>query len=145
MFCRGNVFSRRRTPKVTAIEYVDTAAQEPKVTNAPENIWLVYGDLEHDDTHQTCYRGGDVGWCDEAQFASDVMYVRADVADRLRAALVELRERIKGHPAYAELTEDEEIAIGGETAELSYLARVADMALVMSRGERRPNALRSAD
>ena len=53
---------------------------------------------------------------------------RKDAA-RLREALTELRDRIKGHPAYAELTEDEELDVGGETAELSYLARVADAAM----------------
>ena len=47
----------------------------------------------------------------------------------LRAALTELRDRIKGHPAYADLTEEQEIQEGGDTAELSYLARVADDAL----------------
>ncbi len=49
--------------------------------------------------------------------------------DDLHSALTELRDRIKGHPAYASLTEDEEIDCGGDTAELSYLARVADAAL----------------
>jgi uncharacterized metal-binding protein YceD (DUF177 family) len=48
---------------------------------------------------------------------------------RLRAALTEIRNRIKTHPAYAELTEAEEERIGGDTAEFSYLARVADEAL----------------
>ena len=47
----------------------------------------------------------------------------------LRSALTELRDRIKSHPAYADLTVDEEIEIGGDTAEFSYLARVADDAL----------------
>jgi hypothetical protein len=49
--------------------------------------------------------------------------------ERLRAALTEIRDRIKGHPAYAELTEAEEDMLGGDTAEFSYLARVADAAL----------------
>ena len=44
-------------------------------------------------------------------------------------ALTELRDRIMGHPAYANLTEDEECDVGGDTAELSYLARVANAAL----------------
>lgn len=51
------------------------------VTGAPETIWLVYGELERDDTHANCYREGDVGWCDETQYASDVRYVRADIAE----------------------------------------------------------------
>lgn len=49
---------------------------------------------------------------------------RAQVA-RMRAALIEIRDRLRGHPAYADLSEDEEMDIGGDTAELSYLARVA--------------------
>lgn len=55
--------------------------------------------------------------------------VDADTAESLRTALTELRDRIKAHPAYANLTEAEEIETGGDTAELSYLARVADAAL----------------
>ncbi len=51
-----------------------------------------------------------------------------DVA-ALREALKELRDRIKDHPAYAALTQAEELDVGGDTAELSYLARVADAAL----------------
>ena len=47
----------------------------------------------------------------------------------VRAALEEIRNRIKDHPVYAELTEAEEMEIGGDTAEFSYLARVADEAL----------------
>jgi acyl-CoA reductase-like NAD-dependent aldehyde dehydrogenase len=47
----------------------------------------------------------------------------------LREALSEIRDRIKGHPAYEDLTEDEEMETGGDTAELSYLARVADAVL----------------
>jgi|GEM_PF-6063069 hypothetical protein len=54
---------------------------------------------------------------------------QADEVARLRSALEEIRDRIKEHPAYAEMTQDEEIEIGGDTAELSYLARVADDAL----------------
>jgi hypothetical protein len=53
----------------------------------------------------------------------------ADAIVRLRDAIIELRDRIKDHPAYAELTMDQEIEVGGDTAELSYLARVADDAL----------------
>ena len=50
-------------------------------------------------------------------------------AELLREALTELRDRIKAHPAYENLTEDEELETGGDTAEFSYLARVADEAL----------------
>lgn len=49
--------------------------------------------------------------------------------ERLREALIEIRDRIKYHPMYADLTEEREMEVGGDTAELSYLARVADAAL----------------
>ena len=59
---------------------------------------------------------------------AEIEALRAD-AERLRETLTELRDRIKRHPAYENLTEEEEIATGGDTAELSYLARVADASL----------------
>lgn len=68
----------------------------------------------------------------EAALWAAVTAVRLDEqqrAEALRTALTELRDRIKGHPAYANLTEEEEIETGGDTAEFSYLARVADVAL----------------
>ena len=49
--------------------------------------------------------------------------------DKLRDALTELRDRLAGHPEYQDLTEAEELDFGGETAELSYLVRVANEAL----------------
>jgi hypothetical protein len=53
----------------------------------------------------------------------------ASEIEKMRDALTELRDRIVGHPAYSDLTEAEEQDIGGDTAELSYLARVANAAL----------------
>ena len=71
----------------------------PKITDAPAAIWLVYGDIERDCTHQECNRNGDVGWCDDKQFDSDVEYVRADTieaqAERIRV-LREALERLDG-------------------------------------------------
>lgn len=52
-----------------------------------------------------------------------------DQATRLREALTDVRDRIKDHPAYEDLTEADELRIGGDTVELSYMARVADDAL----------------
>jgi hypothetical protein len=52
----------------------------------------------------------------------------------MRAALTELRDRLRDHPAYADLTEDEEEDIGVDTAELSYLVRIANEALEDSDG-----------
>lgn len=59
----------------------------PRITDAPKAIWLNYGDLEHDDTHWTCCRDGEVTWCEDKQFESDVCYVREDVSE-----LKQLRE-----------------------------------------------------
>jgi hypothetical protein len=51
--------------------------------------------------------------------------VAADALD----TLAEIRDRLSGHPAYQAMTEEEEMDIGGDTAELSYLVRIADEAL----------------
>lgn len=66
----------------------DAVAPPPRVTDAPDRIWLQYGDIDRDCTHAECYRDGDVTWCDHAIFDSDVEYVRAD---RLQAAVAEAR------------------------------------------------------
>jgi hypothetical protein len=68
-------------------EYADPAVNEPKVIDPPETIWLVYGDLEHDDTHTNCCASGEVMWCEDAQFAADVRYVRAATAEAKSLAL----------------------------------------------------------
>ena len=47
----------------------------------------------------------------------------------LRDALFEINERLRSHPAWEDLTEDEECDVGGITAEFSYLSRVAAEAL----------------
>ena len=91
-------------------------------------------------------RAGRATWCKDERDAiataeqcamswpSDGPYRAAQLVDaaeleRLRDALVEIRDRIKDHPAYADLTMEQEIEEGGDTAEFSYLARVADDAL----------------
>jgi hypothetical protein len=51
------------------------------------------------------------------------------MAQRLQGALTEIMNRIVDHPAYSDLTEEQEMDVGGDTAELSYLARVAREAL----------------
>lgn len=48
---------------------------------------------------------------------------------RLKYCLEFVRDRLVDHPAYAELTEEEEIDEGGDTAELSYLVRTINEAL----------------
>ena len=57
---------------------------QPRVTESPDTIYLVYGDLEEDTTHAEEQRHGEVHWCGDKQFTSDVQYVRADL---VRAAM----------------------------------------------------------
>lgn len=57
----------------------DPSVHEPRVTGAPEAIWLVYGDLADDATHAECADSGEVTWCEDAQFTADVRYLRADL------------------------------------------------------------------
>ena len=67
----------------------------PKITDAPAAIWLVYGDIERDCTHQECNRNGDVGWCDDKQFDSDVEYVRSDTIEAQAERIRVLREALQ--------------------------------------------------
>jgi hypothetical protein len=54
----------------------------PKVTGAPDEIYLCYGELIHDDTHQNLRtHEDDVTWCEDRQEPSDVRYVRADLVE----------------------------------------------------------------
>ena len=59
----------------------------------------------------------------------------AAAAPDLLQALKEIHVRLTDHPAYVELTEDLENDIGGDTAELSYLARVARTAIAKAEGD----------
>jgi hypothetical protein len=69
-------------------------------------------------------------WLPEArEFAELLQSAERERCAKLRDSLIELRDRLRDHPAYADLTEDEEMDIGGDTAELSYLVRVANYAL----------------
>ena len=66
--------------------YVDDEIQAPRVLEAPAAIWLNYGDIPFDGTHASLAASDDVTWCDAAQFAADVKYVRSDLAERELAA-----------------------------------------------------------
>lgn len=55
--------------------------------------------------------------------------------DELLEALRKMTERIEGHPAYETMTEEEENLTGGDTAELSYLARIGRAAIAKATGE----------
>jgi hypothetical protein len=106
---------------------------------APKRIWLqVNPDAWADDDDNVedqdePFPAEDVTWCPHSIGGLEVEYVRADLVQQieatLRDALTEIRDRIVDHPAYDELTLEEEIDTGGDTAELSYLARVANEAL----------------
>ena len=59
----------------------------PKVTDAPENIWLIYGDLERTCSHQEVMRDGEVLWAENEAEGVAVKYVRADsILAKLEAA-----------------------------------------------------------
>jgi hypothetical protein len=59
----------------------DQITAAPKVTGAPDTIYLVYGELDEDVAHsQAREHDCTVLWCEDRQFPSDVKYVRADLA-----------------------------------------------------------------
>ncbi len=73
----------------------DAEQAPPRVTDSPRVIWLQYGDIERDCTHAECYRDGDVTWCDDKQFESDVMYVNGAHHERILLALAGLHDALK--------------------------------------------------
>lgn len=72
-------------------ELIENDEAHPKITGSPETIWLNYGDLERDDTHENCSRNGEVTWCEEAVFVSDVKYVKADRIEELERKVFALK------------------------------------------------------
>src|SRR5574337_2236788 len=83
----------RRMTTMNNEDPADPSVHEPRVTDAPAEIWLVYGELEHDDTHANLYRDGDVTWCQHQIGASDVRYVRAEKMTAVTDAALPLDER----------------------------------------------------
>lgn len=65
--------------------------EQPKVIGAPEEIWLVHGDIASDANHADCY---EVTWCEDQQFDADVRYFRADRFERQAAERAALREAL---------------------------------------------------
>lgn len=63
-----------------ALEADDEEMPKPRILDAPKRIFMNYGDIERDATHDECVRLGDVTWCEDPIFDSDVEYVRADLA-----------------------------------------------------------------
>ena len=65
----------------------------PKVTGAPESIWLCYGPLTRDLTHPKYYSPYDddeITWHERSIYSSDVKYVRADMVMELLDALKDI-------------------------------------------------------
>ena len=70
----------------------DPSTHEPRVSGSPDAIWLVYGEIERDDTHANCCTSGEVTWCEDPQFMADVRYVRGDLAaEMVQQAVVSTR------------------------------------------------------
>ena len=80
----------------------DDEIKPPKVTGSPEQIWLIYGDIDRDCTHAECSQHGDVTWCEDSVFSSDVKYVRADTLEAQSATIAEQAREIEALRADAE-------------------------------------------
>jgi hypothetical protein len=67
-----------------------------KVTNAPDQIYLCYGDIDEDVDHNK-WRNEDyeIAWCENQPENSDIKYIRADIVDVLRAELAKAKSKIK--------------------------------------------------
>lgn len=64
------------------------------VTGAPDSIYLTYGDLEKDCSHDEVYALGEVLWCQDMIEESDVRYVRADLAEARERELLAQRDEL---------------------------------------------------
>lgn len=76
---------------------------------------------------------------EEQHRAIDECWIREITAvkeqrDALLEALRFINSRLQGHPAYDDLTEEQEIEEGGDMAEFSYLSRVAREAIEKATG-----------
>lgn len=80
---QGDSIGAPRPEPETADE--DRGPAPPRVTGSPNEIWLNYGDIEDDCTHDECYHAGGVTWCQDKVFDSDVRYVLAPPATSQQA------------------------------------------------------------
>lgn len=78
----------------------DPSPHEPRVTEPLDRIWLVYGELEDDETHATLYRDGDISWCQDQQYPSDVAYIRAGIVDDLLGAVHAMLVQLTQGPVF---------------------------------------------
>ena len=63
-----------------------------KIHNAPDTIWLVYGDIEQDCNHGDC---DEVTWCTAPQYEADIEYIRASEVAGDKAELAALRVEVE--------------------------------------------------
>jgi hypothetical protein len=89
---------------------------DPKVVNAPERIWLVYGEADYSTADHSEFDPEDVCWSPQSEFPSDVGYVRED----LHQAEV---ERLRADPRLAVSVEDWWRIIGGANTKAYRIAR----------------------
>lgn len=54
----------------------NTTDEPPQVTGSPETIWLNYGEIDCDMTHDELYRDGDITWSVNKVFDTDVRYTK---------------------------------------------------------------------
>ncbi len=107
------------------------------------------------DQFLSCWRVGDWAGCREFGFEPDIECINEGaiaekdltepvatdaeantqsncvkpIDEQVLEALKVLRDALRDHPEYAQLSEEQEEEIGGDTAEFSYLVRVADAAI----------------
>ena len=67
----------------------------PKIIGAPDVIYLIYGDIEEDCTHEECSVADCVSWCEDSQFDSDVAYVREELFDEMKAQRDEYARQVR--------------------------------------------------
>ncbi len=65
----------------------------PKIINPPENIFLVYGEIDKDESHENLQQSEEVCWSDEMSSYSDVMYVRSDIYNNAKDLITLLRQQ----------------------------------------------------
>jgi len=96
------VVDRSIAPKETA-QPVDDLVDQPKVTETPETIWLVFGDIDvgMGDVHfSDC---DEITWCEDSQFPSDVQYFRKDLHDANVQRLADRIEALEADLAAAQV------------------------------------------
>lgn len=74
----------------------DEEFKPPVVSGSPEAIWLNYGEIDEDCTHDEAHAHEDaITWCDTKIDWADVKYVRSDLSDQLQSEKLEMARRIE--------------------------------------------------